>query len=559
MTTITGIATGDPEFSILVSTLQYLDTTLDAGLVETLDDPASDLTVFTPTNAAFADLAVDLGFAGDTSDTDAVTTFLTDTVAAETLLDIVLYHVSPTTQLSSDVANASDIATLNGETISPDLPTLVDLEPDLVDPSLISVDNIADNGVVHVIDKVLLPIDLEGNDAGTITDIVAASGPGFDNDGADFDILLEAVVTAGLDGTLADAALDATVFAPSDSAFIGLAQGLGYEGSDESGSWSYLVESLALLNGGDAVGLLTDVLTYHVAGESLQASQVLDSSSIATLQGGEIGVDGTTLMDGDPDLADPQIVATDIQASNGIIHVIDGVLLPVDVLQSSGAGEVDFIIGDDVGTSFQLGADNDFLDANGGNDTVRAGEDKDVVFGGSGDDLIYGKKDGDSLWGDDGNDELRGGAGRDMADGGKGADTVGGGKGVDELYGGNGADMVSGGKKDDMVYGGQGRDTLDGGRGDDWLQGGTGMDDLMGGHGADVFVFEAGSGVDTIHDFASGDLIDVSAFGFVSIADISGGISVGMDGTSVDFGNGDSVLLQGVTDTSLTDADFIFA
>lgn len=560
MATITEIAIGNADFSVLVATLQFIDSELESDLVGTLDDPSVDLTVFAPTNTAFADLAVDLGYAGDADDFDAVAAFLTTNVPVETLESIVLYHVSPTTQLSSDVAAAGTIATLNGATITPDLPTLIDNEPDLIDPSLVSVDTIADNGVVHVIDKVLLPIDLPGNDAPSITDIVASSGMGFDSNGSDFDILLAAVTTAGLDPALADPSLDATVFAPSDSAFIGLAQTLGFSGSDESGAWSYLVEALALLNGGDAVSLLTDVLTYHVSGESLQASQVLSRDEIDTLQGGVIGVDGTTLNDADPDLADPQIVATDIQAANGVVHVIDGVLLPADVLVSNGKGDVDFIIDGEDSNSFKLGDDLDFIDGNGGSDTVKAGADSDVVFGGSGRDMLLGNKGKDFVWGEGGADEIRGGKGQDELSGGNGDDTISGGQHADTVSGGSGDDVLNGGKSADVINGDDGMDVLNGGKNADVLNGGSGNDTLDGGKGADTFVFETGTDMDTIVDFEAGeDLIDLSDYGFASVAEFEDAISSDADGTTIDLGNGDSVLLAGQTGLVLTDADFIFA
>ncbi len=523
MATITEIATGNEEFAILVDVLLYLDDTLDTTLVETLDAPDADLTVFAPTNAAFGQLAADLGFAGDTGDTGAVTAFLVANVDAETILDIVLYHVSPGTQLRGDIAGSDTIDTLNGAIITNDLPTLVDNEPDLIDPLLTTLDVVASNGVVHIIDKVLLSIDLPGNDASSITDIVASSGDGFDSNGSDFDILLAAVTTAGLAETLASDALDATVFAPTDAAFIGLANSLGFNGSDEEGAWNYLVEALALLNGGDAVSLLTDVLTYHVAGESLQASQVLASDEIETLQGGSIGVDGTMLVDAEPDLGDPSIVATDIQASNGIVHVIDGVLIPADLLPSSGAGDVDFIIGDDGDSMVRLGADNDLIDGNAGKDTIFGGADNDVIFGGKG------------------RDELKGNKGNDIIDGGAGKDVVG---------GGAGADYVMGGDKDDTVNGGDGRDTIDGGSGDDLLRGGK---------AEDVFVFGMDSGVDQISDFKVGkDVLDISAYGFADFDELEDSISTSGLDVTIDLGDGNSIMLHNPTGGELMEDQFIF-
>ena len=328
MVTIAAIASGDPNFSILVSALTFVDAETGSNLVETLSDSETDFTVFAPTNPAFGKLAADLGFDGDVTDTDAVTDFLVGAVPVETLSEVLLYHVSLGAQTAADIAASPTIDTLNGETIAPDLPTLVDNEPDLIDPSVKIPDIAADNGIVHAIDRVLLPIDLPGNDAPTLAGIVAASGGTFDTDNGDFDILFTAVQTAGLGDALDDPSADLTVFAPDDSAFITLAQTLGFEGSGEAGAWHFLVDALTELGDGDPIAPLTDILTYHVLPESLQESQILSLPSLTTLQGGELGVDGSRLVDADPGVTNPTRTVTDIQAANGVAHVIDGVLLP---------------------------------------------------------------------------------------------------------------------------------------------------------------------------------------------------------------------------------------
>lgn len=592
MPTIVGIAAGDPNFSILVATLQHIDTELGTDYVTVLDSPGA-LTVFAPTNAAFATLAGDLGYGGDPADVAAVTAFLTANVDAATLEAVVTYHVSPGIQLAADLADGGTIATLNGETITRDGPTLVDMEPDLIDPSLVATDIAADNGVVHVIDRVLLPVDLPGNDAPTITEIVADSGSGFDNNAGDFDILLAAVTTAGLAGVLNDPDLDLTVFAPTDGAFVGLSTALGYDGTDEAGAWTYLVESLTLLGGGDPIPLLTQVLTYHVSGESLQSSQVLSALTIPTLQGGDLGVSGTMLVDAEPDVADPSIVGVDIQAANGIIHVIDGVLLPADLLQSDGSGDVDFVIGGDDGERIRTGRDNDYADGNGGDDSIKLGAGDDVGLGGSGDDSMKGGKGDDLMLGEDGNDGMKGGSGDDTLDGGAGDDEIKGGSGNDMLSGGSGDDGIKGGSGDDMLYGGDGMDNLKGGAGndmldggadmdtlkggggddmlmggggddslmggggDDTLEGGTGNDILVGGGGSDTFIFNIGDGEDEILRFRSGsDLIDLSDYGFVDFAALKGSISQVGKWTEIDLGGGDILNISGRF-SELTVDDFI--
>jgi len=413
---------------------QVTNVLKETNLIATLSAPSANLTVFAPTDAAFTQLAQDLGFKGDATDEAAVTTFIVSTLPVETIRDVILYHVSGGKQTLSDIASSGTVTTVIGETITADGLTLVDNEPDLINPSLIEVDVEASNGIVHVIDRVLLPIDIPGNDAPSITGLVAASGDGFDSDNGDFDMLLAAVKAAGLAGALDDPNADLTVFAPTDAAFIGLAQGLGYKGSDEEGSFAYIVEALTLLGGGNPIPLLQDILKYHVATESLQASQVLSADSIPNLLGADLGVDGASLVDNDPDLANPNIIATDIQASNGVVHAIDGVLIPLDVLKSDGSNDVDFEILGDQSDFIYTGRDNDFIDGNGGNDRIAAGNGNDVVLGGDGNDKIWAGRGDDLVNGDAGHDRIFAGSGNDMIDGGAGND---------RLYGGWGNDTCS--------------------------------------------------------------------------------------------------------------------
>lgn len=556
MTTIADIASGD-DFSILLATVGFIDANLPGSdLVGALNGPGP-LTVFAPNNAAFGQLASDLGFTGDTENTADVISFLTATVDVGTLNAVVTYHVLPGAVSSTDVANATTLTTLQGGTITPDLPTLVDNEPDLLDPSLIALDIMADNGIVHVIDRVLLPVDLAGNDAPTITEVVLQSGVGFDTNGDDFDLLREAVVAAGLADTLNTASLDVTVFAPKDSAFIGLAQALGYSGSDEEGTLSYLLEALNLLSAGNGIELLQTVLTYHVADESLQASQVLGGSPINTLAGASLTVDGASLVDADPDIANPNIVATDIQAANGIIHVLDGVLIPADLLQSNGANDVDFIIADDSSNHISTGADNDFIDANGGNDFVAAGSGNDVVLGGSGNDYVLGGSGDDTVSGDEGRDTIWGQSGNDDLSGGDDRDFLGGGSGNDTIDGGEGHDKIWGGRGDDDITGGKGRDWISGGSGDDTIDGGAGKDFLFGGWGNDTFVFNEDSGNDRIYDFRTGrDKIDLSAFDIADFHELEGHITGGWFYTSIDLGD-THITLNWVSPWRLDADDFI--
>ena len=506
MATIAEIASGDENFQILVAALGFIDSELDAGLVDTLSDPLQDLTVFAPTDAAFGALAADLGFDGDASDEDAVTTFLVG-LGAETLATVVSYHVSAGAKTAADIAGLDTIETLGGETIVPALPRLIDNEPDLLDPAVSTADLAADNGIIHVIDRVLLPIDLPDNDVPTLAGtLVAVSGDdGPDTDPGDFDLLIAALGAAGLVEALDDPAADFTAFAPTDAAFAGLAGALGFDGdaTDEAGALGFALDALTLLSrGGDPIPLLTDVLLYHVAPESLISEQVLGATEIPTLLGAPIGVSGTFLVDGDPDLPNPGIVDVDIQTANGIAHVIDGVLIPVDLLPSAGADDVDFIVAGDEDDTIDTGADRDFVDGNGGDDEIDGGGQLDVLLGGEGDDDIDGGAFRDFISGDEGNDTLDGGNGRDT------------------IKGSHGADEIDGGAKGDILRGGGGDDSIEGGAGDDVVFGGKGDDDLEGGAGDDRFVFRGSVGDDVIDDFGAGDLIDLTGFAFPAVVGV---------------------------------------
>lgn len=166
----------------------------------------------------------------------------------------------------------------------------------------------------------------------TITDIVAASGGQFDRNRSDYDILLNAVQTAGLAETLATPGLDVTVWAPNDRAFIRTARDLGFTGWSEKGAWNFLVGALTNLGGGDPIPVLTAILTYHVTPDARGVFSVLTTKTFPTLQGGTITRHGFTLQDADPDIKDPRLtLPLQVRASNGIIHTIDRVLIPINI------------------------------------------------------------------------------------------------------------------------------------------------------------------------------------------------------------------------------------
>lgn len=131
----------------------------------------------------------------------------------------------------------------------------------------------------------------------TIVDVATAAGG--------FEILVAAVTEAGLEDALSGNR-QLTVFAPTDKAFKNLADGLGLK-----------VEELLELDN------LEDILLYHVTNGQRNANSVVNAPQIKMLNGETVDVDETILNDGQANIVD-----TDIPASNGVIHAIDGVLLP---------------------------------------------------------------------------------------------------------------------------------------------------------------------------------------------------------------------------------------
>ncbi len=135
--TIVDIAVGNPDFSILVSALT------EAGLVETLSGDGP-FTVFAPTNAAFEQALADLGVTAE------------ELLAREDLADILTYHVVPGKVLAADVVglDGTSVATVNGAEVA----ITVDGETVMVNDATVTATDIeASNGVIHVIDSVLLP------------------------------------------------------------------------------------------------------------------------------------------------------------------------------------------------------------------------------------------------------------------------------------------------------------------------------------------------------------------------------------------------------------------
>lgn len=162
---------------------------------------------------------------------------------------------------------------------------------------------------------------------GNIVEVaVAASGGGTpDNNPYDYDILVQALIATGLTTTLSDPSTQFTVFAPNDRAFERLVTDLtGTAPVSEAAT-------LATIEAAFTPAQIKNILLYHVvAGKKLGPLRVLFSRSITMANGHTIRPFGPILRDETPSLRDPILVfnAINIQASNGVIHTIDRVLVP---------------------------------------------------------------------------------------------------------------------------------------------------------------------------------------------------------------------------------------
>ena len=166
------------------------------------------------------------------------------------------------------------------------------------DAQVIVADIVTDNGVVHVIDAVLLPPTEP--EPYTVVDVIVNS---------DVHNLLEAAVGAAGLGEALSGDGPFTVFAPTDDAFIALATAL-----------DATAEDLLALDG------LADILLYHVIGAEVLSTDLADGATATTLNGAEVEVSFDC--EGNIFINDAQVTVADIVTDNGVVHVIDAVLLP---------------------------------------------------------------------------------------------------------------------------------------------------------------------------------------------------------------------------------------
>ncbi len=247
-----------------------------AGLVETLRSEGP-LTVFAPTDAAFAKLP-----AGTVES-------LLKPENKEKLASILKYHVVAGNYPAAKVVDATELKSVLGQY----LPIQAGESGVMIDTAkVVKTDIHASNGVIHVIDSVILPRP-------DVVDTAAQAGS--------FSTLLAAAKAAGLVEAL-KAQGPITVFAPTDAAFAKLPAGT--------------VESLLKP---ENIDQLRAILTYHVVPGRMTAAKVVKADSLKTLEGRTLKV---RISEGKVSINDAGVTGADVLAGNGVIHVIDSVLLP---------------------------------------------------------------------------------------------------------------------------------------------------------------------------------------------------------------------------------------
>lgn len=263
-------ATENDDFNTLV------DALIAAGLDNTLSDETKEFTVFAPTDAAFDEL-----------DSETLTTLIEGDIT--NLTKILTYHVVSGTTMSTDLTDGMRVETVQGKYIE------ISFEDGSVyvnDAMVTTADIECSNGVIHVIDMVLMPKD-------NIVETAIAHD--------DFNTLVTAVVAADLQTVLGDESAQYTVFAPTDEAFAELD-----------------TEYLNNLVNNDTDNLSV-ILTYHVVEGVVLSTDLSDNMTVTTVEGTNLTID---IVNETVYINDAMVNTTDIECSNGVIHVIDKVLVP---------------------------------------------------------------------------------------------------------------------------------------------------------------------------------------------------------------------------------------
>lgn len=274
---IARIVSTAPNFGFLEAAL------IKAGLAETLD-MSGTFTIFAPTDDAFK--------AAGFPTAEAVTS-----ADADVLKSVLLYHALGTAVSSSAAQgfNATPVTTLSGKDF---YVTGKDGSVWVNNAKVIGKDVMASNGIIHVIDKVLMP---------PTQDLVQLA-----QSNANLSVLVAAVIKAGAVDLLKSAG-PYTVFAPTNKAFEDLLQKLGFASLNEVPN-----------------DLLLKVLQYHVLQGRVFSYQLSEGLMPATLETSKLTISLTSgaAVKGELNTTPSNILTVDILATNGVVHVIDQVLLP---------------------------------------------------------------------------------------------------------------------------------------------------------------------------------------------------------------------------------------
>jgi uncharacterized surface protein with fasciclin (FAS1) repeats/predicted lipoprotein with Yx(FWY)xxD motif len=304
---VSGMASPSYETVVDIIVGSEVHTTLatavtEANLVGALSGEGP-FTVFAPTNAAFAALPE-----------GTLEALLADAEGA--LTDILLYHVVPGRALSTDLSDGQTLTTLLGE----DLTVSITEAGVFINGAEVTIANLeAENGVVHVINAVLVPATEEPLPA-TVVDIIVGSEV--------HTTLATAVTEANLVGALSGEG-PFTVFAPTNAAFAALPEGT--------------LEALLA----DAEGALTDILLYHVVSGRALSTDLSDGQTLTTLLGEALTV---SITEAGVFINGAEVTIANLEAENGVVHVINAVLVPATE-EPLPATVVDIIVGSEVHTT----------------------------------------------------------------------------------------------------------------------------------------------------------------------------------------------------------------
>ncbi|MGN7203256.1 fasciclin domain-containing protein [Pedobacter sp. SAFR-022] len=278
---IVEIVVGDNDFSLLEAAVKHAD------LVATLSGNGP-FTVFAPTNEAFAAVGLD-------------TEAKINALPKETLKKILLYHVASASIPASTIPATANTAVKSAADLDLYV-TKTDRGVFINGATVTQADIMATNGIIHVINKVLMP------PSGNIVE-VAQGNP-------NFSFLVAAVLRASQGPTNVANVLSGdgpfTVFAPTNQAFM------------DAG-----FANVAAIQAADPAAL-TSILTYHVVAGRVFSTDLVDNSSPATVNGANVTItlNGGAKVKGAKNASAATISPADLVTTNGVIHVIDQVLLP---------------------------------------------------------------------------------------------------------------------------------------------------------------------------------------------------------------------------------------